>query len=190
MKLNRLLLSGSILLMTTLGLAGCANNSNSSASSSSSKVRSSKVTKAHKKSVKNSNKKNAKDNDNSTSSKTTSNNSKNSKKNNNGNDDDQNSDSVSDTDSQSTGTTATTKGSNAAVTPNGRIKNKQSASVRQNSNIQLGLNDVAVWTDNNGVTHHVDSDGMDRQTTSNSSSINYQDWSGSLPSNAQVVHSN
>lgn len=55
---------------------------------------------------------------------------------------------------------------------------------------QLGLADVAVWTDENGITHHVDSDGMDRQTISGSSQINYQDWSGSLPSNAQIIHQN
>ncbi|MDO4902901.1 MAG: hypothetical protein Q3959_01420 [Limosilactobacillus sp.] len=58
------------------------------------------------------------------------------------------------------------------------------------SELQLGLGDVAVWTDNNGVTHHVDSDGMDRQTLGNQSGTHYQDWSGSLPSNAQVIHQN
>ena len=66
----------------------------------------------------------------------------------------------------------------------------QSNNTSSSSQKQLGLTDVAVWTDENGVTHHVDSDGMDRQTTAGSSSITYKDWSGSLPSNAQIVHQN
>ena len=62
-----------------------------------------------------------------------------------------------------------------------------SSKANQSSEIQLGLSDVAVWTDENGITHHVDSDGMDRQTTNGSDQITYNDWSGSLPSNAKVV---
>ena len=58
------------------------------------------------------------------------------------------------------------------------------------SNVQLGLGDVAVWTDEYGVVHHVDSDGMDRMTIPGSDQVKYQDWSGYLPSNAQVVHEN
>ena len=57
----------------------------------------------------------------------------------------------------------------------------------QSSNIQLGLNDVATWTDSNGVVHNVDSDGMDRQIKNGQTT--YADWSGPLPSNAQVVSS-
>lgn len=65
-----------------------------------------------------------------------------------------------------------------------------SSSSQSSSQKQLGLNDVAVWTDENGITHHVDSDGMDRQTSPNQSSVTYKDWSGSLPSNAQIVKQN
>lgn len=56
--------------------------------------------------------------------------------------------------------------------------------------IQLGLGDVAVWTDSYGITHHVDSDGMDRQTIAGSSQIHYENWSGALPVEAQVIHNN
>lgn len=62
-----------------------------------------------------------------------------------------------------------------------------SSSVQSSSNIQLGLNDVATWTDSNGVVHNVDSDGMDRQVKNGQTT--YADWSGPLPSNAQVVTS-
>ncbi|MBB1063146.1 hypothetical protein [Limosilactobacillus fastidiosus] len=80
--------------------------------------------------------------------------------------------------------------SNSNATSNKTYKNSSSSSTNSNSQKQLGLSDVAVWTDESGVTHHVDSDGMDRQTTSGSSSITYKDWSGSLPSNAQIIHQN
>lgn len=56
------------------------------------------------------------------------------------------------------------------------------------SKVQLGLGDVAVWTDQYGIVHHVDSDGMDRQTIPGSSQIHYTDWSGELPADAQVIH--
>lgn len=65
--------------------------------------------------------------------------------------------------------------------------NSTSVTSTNNGQRQLGLNDVAVWTDSTGVTHHVNSDGIDRQTISGSSQVNYNDWSGSLPSNAQIV---
>ncbi len=79
--------------------------------------------------------------------------------------------------------------SSASVTSSSQSRSSTANSnVNNNSQKQLGLNDVAVWTDQYGVTHHVDSDGMDRQTISGSSQTNYQDWSGSLPSNAQIVH--
>ena len=69
-------------------------------------------------------------------------------------------------------------------------KSSTSSSSQSSSQKQLGLNDVTVWTDENGVTHHVDSDGMDRQTSPNQSGVTYKDWSGSLPSNAQIVKQN
>lgn len=54
---------------------------------------------------------------------------------------------------------------------------------------QLGLNDVAVWTDQYGITHHVNSNGMDRQTISGSTQIEYQDWYGAFPDNAVIKDS-
>lgn len=54
---------------------------------------------------------------------------------------------------------------------------------------QLGLNDVAVWTDQYGITHHVHSNGMDRQTISGSTQIESQDWYGDFPDNAVIKDS-
>lgn len=79
---------------------------------------------------------------------------------------------------------------NSNATTNDSKSSTYSSSQESSSQKQLGLNDVAVWTDENGVTHHVDSDGMDRQTSPNQSGVTYKDWSGSLPSNAQIVKQN
>lgn len=97
--------------------------------------------------------------------------------------------------SASTNKTNKNSNTNSSSSKNSVASSHSSSSaVNNNSNTnsqkQLGLNDVAVWTDQYGVTHHVDSDGMDRQTISGSSQTKYQDWSGSLPSNAQIVHQN
>ena len=54
---------------------------------------------------------------------------------------------------------------------------------------QLGLNEVAVWTDQYGITHHVNSNGMDRQTISGSTQIESQDWYGAFPDNAVIKDS-
>ena len=54
---------------------------------------------------------------------------------------------------------------------------------------QLGLNEVAVWTDPYGITHHVHSNGMDRQTISGSTQIESQDWYGAFPDNAVIKDS-
>lgn len=54
--------------------------------------------------------------------------------------------------------------------------------------VQLGLGDVAVWTDQYGIIHHVDCDGMDRQTIPGSTQVHYEDWYGALPDNAQIIH--
>ena len=79
--------------------------------------------------------------------------------------------------------------SNAQVIHNaGPIIPNQSDKVQHNNGVQLGLGDVATWTDQYGITHHVDSDGMDRQTILGSTEVHYQDWSGPLPSNAEVSH--
>lgn len=79
---------------------------------------------------------------------------------------------------------------NSSVTTNNDESSSTSSSQQSASQKQLGLSDVAVWTDENGITHHVDSDGMDRQTSPNQSGVTYKDWSGSLPSNAQIVKQN
>lgn len=79
--------------------------------------------------------------------------------------------------------------SNAQVIHNaGPIIPNQSDKVQHNNGVQLGLGDVATWTDQYGITHHVDNDGMDRQTILGSTEVHYQDWSGPLPSNAEVSH--
>lgn len=77
--------------------------------------------------------------------------------------------------------------SSAVVDNESQSTSSSTSSSAQSSNIQLGLNDVATWTDNNGVVHNVDSDGMDRQVKNGQTT--YADWSGPLPSNAQVVTS-
>lgn len=67
---------------------------------------------------------------------------------------------------------------------------KQDNSNQENSkpvnSQQLGLNDVAVWTDQYGITHHVRSNGMDRQTIAGSSQVNYEDWYGAFPDNVVI----
>ena len=72
---------------------------------------------------------------------------------------------------------------NSQATSNSESSSSSSSAV--DSSRQLGLADVATWTDENGVTHHVDSDGMDRQTKNGQTT--YADWSGPLPSNATII---
>lgn len=52
---------------------------------------------------------------------------------------------------------------------------------------QLGLNDTATWSDPDGTIHHVNSDGLDTITTLTGQTT-YQDWFGTLPANAQIIH--
>lgn len=87
--------------------------------------------------------------------------------------------------SSSVSSSATSSSNSSSVAS---TNSSSSTSSQQHSNIQLGLGDVAVWTDANGVTHHVDSDGMDRQNVPGKSKIQYADWSGPLPANATVQH--
>lgn len=75
-----------------------------------------------------------------------------------------------------------------ALPQSATIMHNQSTNQQQGQEFQLGLGDVAMWTDGHGINHHVDSDGMDRQTTNGSQQIHYQNWSGSLPQNATVLH--
>lgn len=159
-KLQRSVFSGLLVLTLGFGLAGCGAKHESAKSTNSSKDKVAKVTKV-KKSSSNEKKKQASSKKKQASSKKNINNT-----------------------SQSNNTS-----SNSAIT-NQKQSTNSSDSTSSSSQKQLGLTDVAVWTDENGVTHHVDSDGMDRQTTAGSSSITYKDWSGSLPSNAQIVHQN
>lgn len=92
--------------------------------------------------------------------------------------------------SKTSSSKADSESSSSAVVDNesqSSSSSSSSSSVQSSSNIQLGLNDVATWTDSNGVVHNVDSDGMDRQVKNGQTT--YADWSGPLPSNAQVVTS-
>ena len=141
-KFTQLTVSGILISILALGLAGCGNTNNHNTSSSSSKDKTSKVvnkkatTKKKRAAIKNSSSTTSKDSSSSTTSEDFS--------------------STSDSSSST------------------------------NTQRQLGLGDTATWTDQYGVTHHVDSDGMDRQTIAGSSQVNYADWYGPLPSNAQI----
>ncbi|KRL26177.1 hypothetical protein FD27_GL001315 [Limosilactobacillus frumenti DSM 13145] len=139
-KFKQLTVSGILLSVLALGLAGCGNNTNHNTSSSSSKDKTSKVVKK----------------------KTT-------------------------TKKKQAATKSSSSASNSsAVTTENSSSVSSSSSSTTSKQRQLGLGDTATWTDSNGVTHHVDSDGMDRQTIAGSSQVNYADWSGPLPSNAQI----
>lgn len=140
-KFKQLTVSGILLSVLALGLAGCGNTSNHNTSSSSSKDKASKVVK--KKAT--TKKKQA-----------------------------------------ATKSSSSASSSSAVTTDNSSSVSSSSSSTSTSAQRQLGLGDTATWTDNNGVTHHVDSDGMDRQTIAGSSQVNYADWSGPLPSNAQI----
>ena len=86
-------------------------------------------------------------------------------------------------DKESSESAATSNSANSQATSNSESSSSSSSAV--DSSRQLGLADVATWTDENGVTHHVDSDGMDRQTKNGQTT--YADWSGPLPSNATII---
>lgn len=182
MKLNKKVLNSSLVVLLALGLGGCAANS-ATTTHKSHEAQSAQVVKqsSHKKAA---NKATTRAN---VSEQSLASNS---------------SSSVSATAKQ----TSSQNGSNAAVdstksanasavatsstvaAPVKAAPAAASSSVKESQNIQLGLGDVATWTDAKGVTHHVDSDGMDRYTTKGSSQVQYQDWSGQLPSNAVVSH--
>lgn len=178
MKLNKKVLNGSLVVLLALGLGGCAANNATSThktneASSSQVVKQNNHKKADKTSVKTDVKYAAQKNETSV-----------------------NSSSVNTTSasvvSNHTNKAATTNtaSSNAPATQATTNSTSTSAvaTAKQTQNIQLGLGDVATWTDAKGVTHHVDSDGMDRYTTKGNNQVQYQDWSGQLPSNAVVSH--
>ena len=193
MKLNKKVLNSSLVIMLALGLGGCA------ASSAPTTHKASEATSA--KVVKQSSKKNADKSakvDNKAATKKSAIQTAN----------------ASSTNSESTtatGVAQTTSVSSASAKENTAATShkasestaqiaaantaqtatsKATTSQKAHQEVQLGLGDVASWTDSTGVTHHVDSDGMDRQTISGSDQIHYQDWSGSLPQNAIVSHNN
>lgn len=92
---------------------------------------------------------------------------------------------------QNTNTASATSTSTSVANNSQNTTNvQQNSTPKAQQEIQLGLGDVASWTDSQGTTHHVDSDGMDRYTTKGSQEVQYQDWSGSLPQNATVNHQN
>lgn len=173
MKLNQKVLKSSLVVMLALGLGGCAANSATTTHKSHEAQSAQVVKQNHKKA---SDKAAAKES--TSEQKMTSNNS-----------------SYASTVSKqassqaASSTVASTRSANAsAVAAPAKAAQESSSSVKENQNIQLGLGDVASWTDAQGVTHHVDSDGMDRYTAKGSSQVQYQDWSGQLPSNAVVSH--
>ena len=86
-------------------------------------------------------------------------------------------------DKKSSESAASSNSANSQATSNSESSSSSSSAV--DSSRQLGLADVATWTDENGVTHRVDSDGMDRQTKNGQTT--YADWSGPLPSNATII---
>jgi flagellar biosynthesis GTPase FlhF len=173
MKLNQKVLKSSLVVMLALGLGGCAANSATTTHKSHEAQSAQVVKQNHKKA---SDKAAAKES--TSEQKMTSNNSS----------------SASTVSKQASSqaassTVASTRSANAsAVAAPAKAAQESSSSVKENQNIQLGLGDVASWTDAQGVTHHVDSDGMDRYTAKGSSQVQYQDWSGQLPSNAVVSH--
>lgn len=173
MKLNKKVLNSSLVVLLALGLGGCAANSaatthKSHEAQSAQVVKQSSHKKADSKTVAKINEQKLASSNSSSASAVASH-------------------------SASNNAVATTKSANASATSSNAVapaatSQESSSSVKENQNIQLGLGDVASWTDDKGVTHHVDSDGMDRYTAKGSSQVQYQDWSGQLPSNAVVSH--
>lgn len=156
-KIQHAAFSGILLLALSLGLAGCGNSQSSAKSSSSSTDKVAKVTKAKKSTKASSSATKASDKD--------------------GADGSTNETSNTDANNNSANSTA----------PTNKAQSSSTQKYKAASTKQLGLSDVAVWTDSKGITHHVDSDGMDRQTSNGQSGTTYQDWSGPLPDSAQII---
>lgn len=173
MKLNKKLLNSSLVVLLALGLGGCATNS-ATTTHKTHEASSAKVVKqsSHKKAESKSTSEQSQSSATSTSKSSTSTKSANAA-----------------ATAKSSSTSTSTSNANNNVTAPAKAAN-QSSTVKQNQEKQLGLGDVATWTDSEGVTHHVDSDGMDRYTAKGSSQVQYQDFSGSLPSDAVISHQN
>lgn len=171
MKLNKKLLNSSLVVLLALGLGGCATNS-ATTTHKTHEASSAKVVKqsSHKKAE-------SKSTSEQSSATSTSKNSTSTKSAN----------AAATAKSSSTNTSSSNANNNVTAPAKAA---SQSSTVKQNQEKQLGLGDVATWTDSKGVTHHVDSDGMDRYTAKGSSQVQYQDFSGSLPSEAVISHQN
>lgn len=186
MKLNKKVLNSSLVVLLALGLGGCAANSATTTHKSSHEAASAQVVKqnSHKKAAPKAAKSVKTASESTAANSSVANNSSSAQQ-------------SSATASSSASVAA--KGANAAsassvnsnaVTSAKAASRQSSSSAKQTEKVQLGLGDIATWTDSKGTTHHVDSDGMDRYTTKGSSQVQYQDWSGELPSNAVVSHQN
>ncbi|WP_367342028.1 hypothetical protein [Limosilactobacillus sp.] len=186
MKAQKVLTS-TVMLMAALGLAGCAKNSSAPATNES-HVRSAKVAKAnsHKAVKTDKTAKNAKNDSKASSASTSvasSNVASSSQSNSNVSANSQSKQ------SEAKATAPAAASSSQSVTANSKAASSSSVTAKNHSEaVQLGLGDTAVWTDNKGVTHHVNSDGLDKQTTQNSNAVSYSDWSGNLPQGVKVEH--
>nr|WP_289564056.1 hypothetical protein [Limosilactobacillus vaginalis] len=175
MKMNKKVLNSSLVILLALGLGGCAVGSSTTTSHKTHEASSSQVVKqSHKKSEKSA----------STSAKTAAATNHSASTN--------VASSSSTTSSAKNVTTSsaantTNNGANQQVTAPAKVASS-SSSVKEQKSVQLGLGDVATWTDSEGVTHNVDSDGMDRYTTKGSSQVQYKNWSGALPNGVTVSH--
>lgn len=192
-KLNKKVLNSSLVIILALGLGGCAANSATTTTHNQDSTRSAKVTKQSnsKKSTKTDNKAESSSNKSvatSQSERTSVNQEEGSSQ------VAMNASQVSTNDKssaavqqKSTNVTSASSTSTTTSNVNQNVTSTQtSAAPKTRQEIQLGLGEVASWTDSEGTTHHVDSDGMDRYTTKGSQEVHYQDWSGSLPQNATV----
>lgn len=174
MKMSKKVLNSSLVILLALGLGGCAVGSSTTTSHKAHEASSSQVVKqSHKKSEKSASTsaKTAAATNHSTSTSVAS----------------SSSSASSAQNVTTTSATSTTNNSSQQVTAPAKVASS-SSSVKEQKSVQLGLGDVATWTDSEGVTHNVDSDGMDRYTTKGSSQVQYKDWSGALPSGVTVSH--
>lgn len=181
MKMNKKVLNSSLVILLALGLGGCAVSSSTTTTHKTNEASSSQVVKqqSHKKSEKSAktSSKNTATTNNSSSANVTSSSSSIS--------------SAANVTSSSAANNISNNNNNASQQVVAPAKSEtSSSSVKEQKSVQLGLGDVATWTDSEGVTHNVDSDGMDRYTTKGSSEVQYKDWSGALPKGVTVTHNN
>lgn len=182
-KLNKKVLNSSLVIILALGLGGCAVNSTTTTHQDS--ARSAKVTKqSSKKSTKTSNKAE------SSSNKAAATYQSESTAVSHQASTDVNGNTASQQSNTNTTSFSTTSNATTSIVSQNTTNAQRSSAPQAQQEIQLGLGEVASWTDSQGTTHHVDSDGMDRYTTKGSQEVQYQDWSGSLPQNATVNHQN